>query len=188
MSRTGLRLISSVVAVSATIGTGNPVGVVPPSAATASPSEAIATQLTRSCQPIISSASGIQRGKASQSLLVIGNPNCIEAQYGGQLRVEVSLCGGRITQLSGIQLQRNGFANGRRWSSNPPITYEIIYSDGTRSIPQPLGRGFYGRDVSFPPQPATGVAIMVPSRLTRGYEIYEQLCSVSFTMSEQSRR
>jgi hypothetical protein len=118
----------------------------------------------------------------SQALLARGNVNCVEAQYGGVLEIEVELCDGRETSLRGIGIERNGFANGRRWSSNPPVSYELVYADGNRSIPQPLGRGFGRRGVSFPAQTVRGVSIQIPSRFTRGYEIYEQLCSISFDM------
>lgn len=134
----------------------------------------------RSCRARVSGASGIQRGRASQALLTIGNPSCVEAQYGGTLRVEITLCDGREVYLSGIGIERNGFANGRRWSSSPPVTYELANADGTLSLPQPLGRGFGRRAISFPRQPVTGVVVNIPSRQTRGYPIYEQLCSISF--------
>jgi hypothetical protein len=124
----------------------------------------------------------MQRGSPSQALLTPGNMNCIEAQYGGVLEVEVELCDGREASLRGISLERNGFANGRRWSSNPPVSYELTYGDGTKSIPQPLGRGFGRRNVSFPAQSVRAVGIQIPSRYTRGYEIYEQLCSIGFTL------
>lgn len=137
----------------------------------------------RSCRPRIVRTSGVQRGEASHDLLRIGNVNCIEAQYDGVLRVEVEVCDGQSVALQGIRLERNGFANGRRWSSNPPITYELVYAQGNRSIPQPFGRGFGPRHVSFPPQAVRGVAISIPSRRSRGYQIYEQLCSISFDIA-----
>lgn len=137
----------------------------------------------RSCRPRLVRATGIQRGNPSQALLVPGNINCIEAQYGGVLEVEVELCEGREASLRGIALERNGFANGRRWSSNPPVSYELTYGDGTRSIPQPLGRGFGRRNVSFPAQSVRSVSIQIPSRYTRGYDTYEQLCSIGFSMN-----
>lgn len=136
----------------------------------------------RSCRPRVVRSSGIQRGSASQALLVSGNVNCVEAQYGGVLEVEVELCEGREASLRGIGIERNGFANGRRWSSNPPAYYELTYGDGTKSIPQPLGRGFGRRYVSFPPQLARAVTIGIPSRFTRGYPIHEQLCSMTFEL------
>lgn len=137
----------------------------------------------RSCKPMVSGATGIQRGRASQALLVPGNTACVEAQFGGVMRLDFNLCGGREVELSGIFVERNGFANGRQWSSNPPIQYEFIYSDGTKSIPQPIGRGFGDRSVSFAPQPVTGVSVVVPSRRTVAYPIYEQVCSVAFNVN-----
>lgn len=132
----------------------------------------------RICEPRISQGSGIQRGKVSQALLKVGNVACVEAQYGGELRVEVTLCDGREVELRGIGIERYGFANGRRRSSNPAVTYELIYKD-TQSLPRPLGHGHRGRGVSFPAQSVTGVVITVPS--DPGYnQINEQLCSIAF--------
>lgn len=134
----------------------------------------------RICEPRIARASGVQRGNASQVLLKAGNVACVEAQYGGQLRVEIMLCDGDEVDLRGIGIERNGFANGRRMASSPAILYELIYKNGSESLPQPLGRGYSGRrGVSFPAQTVTGVMITVPSEANYN-QVNEQLCSIVF--------
>ena len=133
----------------------------------------------RSCRPRIARGSRPQRGAVSQALLTVGNVACVEVPYGGELRVEVSLCDGLEVGLRGISVERNGFAYGRRYSSSPAISYELIYGSGDRTLPQPLGHGYRGiRSVSFPPQKVTGLIVSVPSRQNYN-QINEQLCSIA---------
>lgn len=134
----------------------------------------------RICEPRISQGSSPQRGKVSQALLTVGNVACVEAQYGGDLRVEVTLCDGREVGLRGIGIERNGFGNGKRRPTAPAITYELIYTDDNKSLPQPLGRGYRERrGVSFPTQSVTGVVITVTSEPNYN-QFNEQLCSIAF--------
>ena len=134
------------------------------------------------CRPRVIDVRGAQGGEATSSLFQPGNTNCLEAQFGGELQVDVELCGGDPETISGINVENQSVtAEGRHRTWGVRVFYQLASAQGRLSLIQQMdSRGSRYHSARFPPQSARGVRISLPSRRTVGYPIYMRLCSMSF--------
>jgi hypothetical protein len=133
------------------------------------------------CRQRISHKYGDAFGIVSDALLVPGNQSCVQATYGDLMTLTVETCGGRLTEIQQIEVERGAFRDdGRSWTAPASLSYTLI-ANGRETPPMPLGTGGYSRvqRATFAPMAASAVKIILRSPRTRGYAIYQRLCSIT---------
>lgn len=141
---------------------------------------AATTSSQRMCVPRISTHYGVAGGIVSNALTRAGNPNCVQATYGDIMSLVVEPCGGELTEISQIEVERGAFLeDGRPRTYAASLSYSLI-ANGQETLPLPLGTGGYRRvqSVQFSPVRASAVRVTLRSPRTRGYPIYQRICSV----------
>lgn len=134
----------------------------------------------RMCVPRISAHYGVAGGIVSNALTRPGNPNCVQATYGDIMSLTIEPCGGELTEISQIEVERGAFLeDGRPRTYAASLSYSLI-ANGQETLPLPLGTGGYRRvqSVQFSPIRASAVRVTVRSPRTTGYRIYQRICSV----------
>jgi hypothetical protein len=133
----------------------------------------------RRCHPRIVWTSGGAGGQPGPDLLVPGNINCVQAQYGADLEIGVELCDGRPATLRGITVVRESVTeDGRPRTFGANVFFQFVDNEDRRSPRQSIIHNNRIRQISFPPQQVTRVVVGVAGLRTRGYPIFQRICSI----------